>query len=406
MPAGSSRGERAGPLDASIVIAGGGPAGLAAAIHAARAGHDVLLLERQAGIPDKCCGEGLMPRGVRLLDALGVRESIARDQQSPFLGIRYVLESGRAVEGRFREGPGLGIRRVALSEALRKAALGAGARIEQRSLRGFAVERDQVIVETERGSLRASLLVGADGLQSPVRRLAGLDAPEDPLRPAPRRFGLRRHFAIPGWTDLVEVHWQDGAECYVTPAGPEQVNVAFLWEPERVSAAPHARTVSQARAASPARGGGADPEAGSAFGELLARFPRVAERLEGARPLSESRGCGPLRRETLGRAGVRVALVGDAAGYVDAITGQGLSLAFLGADLLVRALPQDLRDARALDAALARYDRSLRSAWTRYALPAQALLALARHSLVRRAALGAAARLPAVFTALVNAVDG
>ncbi len=376
------------PLDTALVIAGGGPAGLATAIHAARAGHRVWVLERQPGPPDKCCGEGLMPRGVRLLERLGVRGSIARDQQSEFHGIRYLLESGRAVEGRFRRGTGLGIRRLALSEALRAAALGAGARIERASVRGFAVDRSGVSIETDRGPLRASLLIGADGLQSQVRQLSGLESIADPLRASPRRFGIRRHFAMPCWTDLVEVHWRDGAECYVTPAGPEQVNIAFLWDANRAHESEH----------------GAPAKIG--FEQLLARFPAVAQKLGSAMPLSEARGAGPLWRETTGRAANRVALVGDAAGYVDAITGQGLSLAFLGAEALARALPANLKDAHQLDLALARYDHSLRAAWTRYALPAQALLGLARRPALRRALLGAATRLPTLFGALVNAADG
>ena len=76
------------------------------------------------------------------------------------------------------------------------------------------------------------------------------------------------------------------------------------------------------------------------------------------------------------RTAPRLALVGDAAGYVDAITGQGLSLAFTSAERLVRALPRDLREP-GLTRALRSYDAALRSEWLRYALPARALLGLA-----------------------------
>jgi flavin-dependent dehydrogenase len=130
----------------------------------------------------------------------------------------------------------------------------------------------------------------------------------------------------------------------------------------------------------------------------------VAKHLAGKSFASESRGAGPLLRPTTGRAADRLALVGDAAGYVDAVTGQGLSLAFAGAEALVAALPKQLDDGAQLSRALLRYDRSLAKAWRRYAIPARALLALARRPRLRRAALGAAARLPAIFSLIVEGI--
>jgi flavin-dependent dehydrogenase len=98
----------------------------------------------------------------------------------------------------------------------------------------------------------------------------------------------------------------------------------------------------------------------------------------------------------------RLALLGDAAGYVDAITGQGLSLAFAGAAILIEALPPDLSED--LSPALARYDRALRSRWLRYALPAHALVALSRRPALRRRALRSVATVPGAFGALVRVV--
>ncbi|MCC5691560.1 hypothetical protein, partial [Klebsiella pneumoniae] len=142
------------------------------------------------------------------------------------------------------------------------------------------------------------MLVAADGLHSPLRRAAGLDVESA----GPRRFGLRQHFRVAPWGARVEVHFAGGVEAYVTPAGAQRVGVAFLWEDgavERVR-----------------------------FDALLARFPALAERLAGAAPDSAPRGAGPLLRRVRGRVADRFALVGDAAGYVDAVTGEGLSLAF------------------------------------------------------------------------------
>lgn len=364
---------------ADLAVAGGGPAGLAVAIHARLAGLSVVLLERQVAPPDKACGEGLMPAGLEALEAMGARALLDPSRCAPFRGILYAQAGSRPAVARFSRGEGLGVRRTALVEALAARARALGAELRRGELRTFAVLPDRVALDTDGGPLEARVLVGADGLHSPVRAAAGLALPAPP---GPRRFGLRRHFALAPWGDLVEVHWAAGLECYVTPAGPELVNVAFLWdEPVRAQTGP------------------------AGFAALLARFPAVEERLRGAAPASEPRGAGPLLRPVRARAGERVALVGDAAGYVDAITGQGLTLAFRGAGELVRALPKPL-EGKPLHAALRAYDRALRGAWRRYAWPAQALLWTARRPALRRALWSAASAAPGVFRAIVEGIAG
>lgn len=362
-----------------LLIAGGGPAGLSVAIRAAQAGLRAAVVERSGAAPDKACGEGLMPAGVRELAALGAREAIPRDSCHRLAGIRYLQEGGASVEARFRGGEGLGIRRTALSAALEARARALGAEVRRATVRGFRALPDRVVAQLDGSEVEARLLVAADGLQSPLRAQAGLAL--DGAGAAARRYGLRRHFAAAPWSDFVEVHWAEGLECYVTPVGPASVNVAFLWEaglvgPERVS-----------------------------FDALLARFPDVGRRLEGAAVESETRGSGPLLRPARARAGARLALAGDAAGYVDAITGQGLSLAFASARLLVEELPRPLGDASP-EVALRRYDRALRRAFLRYALPARGLLALARRPRLRRAALSFLGRAPPLFRLILAAVEG
>ena len=348
-----------------LAIAGGGPAGLAAAIRAAQKGLRTIVLERSDGVPDKACGEGLMPAGAHELSLLGARVETAQ----PFRGIRY-LQQEHAVEARFRGGQvGLGIRRTVLSSALRERASELGATLRRASVQSARAGEQSIVVSTDEGEVEARLLVAADGLHSPLRRAAGLEV-ESP--PAPPRFGIRRHFQILPWSDLVEVHWSEGVEAYVTPVGPRSVNVAFL----------------------SGRGAG--------FDELLLRFPVLEKRLAGAQPDSETRGAGPLLQRVRARRADRLALLGDAAGYVDAITGQGLSLAFAGAAILVEALPQDL--SQDLAPALLRYDRALRSSWLRYAIPAHALVALSRRPGLRRSAIRSVAALPGAFGALVNVV--
>ncbi len=356
-----------------VVVVGAGPAGLAAAAVAAGRGLDVLVLDRRALPADKACGEGLLPAGVRALDALGARELLDASSVAPVRAVRWV-DGEIVAEARLPAPGGLGVRRTALSAALLARALAAGAEVRDRApVRGHRRCAGHVEVDLEGGVERARVLVAADGLASPIRRREGLDAPA----PGPPRFGLRRHFACAPWSDAVEVHFADGVEAYVTPAGPGRVGVAFLYE----------------RAA---RDG---------YGALLARFPELARRLAGAEHDSTPAGVGPLARQARARALDRLALLGDASGYVDAITGEGLSLALQGALALGRALP---------DAVAAGAPRGSFSAWEReearrfasYALSTRLVLGLARRPSARRDALGFLARHPRLFARLVALAVG
>ncbi|HEU4431037.1 MAG TPA: NAD(P)/FAD-dependent oxidoreductase [Myxococcota bacterium] len=350
-------------VDALIV--GAGPAGLATGIALARRGRSALVIERRSGPLDKACGEGIMPPGVRALAALGV--DVAALRAAPFAGVRFV-EGARAFEGRFATGTGLGVRRTALSEALLGAARRAG--VETRfacELTSWEERGGAVLAATSQGPVCARVLVGADGLASEVRARAGLARAGAAYRR--RRFGVRRHFRIAPWSEWVEVHWGDGVEAYVTPVAHDEVAVALLWQGD-----------------------------GGSYPALLAHFPALAARLADAEPISEARGAGPFWQRARGRVAGRVALVGDAAGYTDAVTGEGITLALRSADALAGVI--------ATGAPLATYE----PAWRRLSRAHRAFAALlgfgVAHPRARRAAFAALAGAPNAFQALLRRAAG
>lgn len=291
---------------ADVVIAGGGPAGLATAVVARLNDLDVVVLDAAKRWPvDKACGEGLMPDGVDVLESIGVNLD-GLDSHS-FCGVRYI-DGHRSADGLFPDKPGLGLRRSALHRAMidRAESLGVdlrwGVRVQGLGGDGF---------ETDCGRVTGRWLVGADGRASRVRGWARLGGGP----PRRRRFGVRRHYEIAPWTNLVEVYWGDGCEAYVTPVGENLVGVACLWSGATAS-----------------------------FDQLLENFPDLSERLAGAPVASKDRGAGPFEHRVQSVVSDNLALVGDASGSLDPISGEGLALSFRQAQALGKAIQAgDLR---------------------------------------------------------------
>ncbi len=330
--------------DSDLLIVGGGPGGLATALHARRQGLSVIVAEPREDPIDKACGEGLMPGGLAELTSLDVDPA-----GMPLHGIAYVSEHRRA-EARFRSGPGRGVRRTTLHATL--AARAKEQDTEWIRARVTSVQQDAHGVTA--AGVRAKWLVAADGLHSPVRRAVGIKVTAG----TPRRHGVRWHFKVPAWSEFVEVHWSRWGEAYVTPVEPDLVGVAIL--------------------------SGGRPD--------LAWFPWLAQHLAGANR-GQARGCGPMRQVVSRRVAGRVLLVGDAAGYEDALTGEGISLAVKQAAAVVDAIVNDAPS-------------SYEAAWHRvtrdYRLLTRALVLATAPRVGRRAIVPAAAMLPAVFQRAVN----
>lgn len=335
-----------------IMVAGAGPAGLATALFAAEKGLAVTVVDPRATSPspiDKACGEGLMPGAVTALRGLGV-EPPGRE----FRGIGY-FDGRHSAESLFRSGCGIGARRTDLHAALLSAVAAAGIPVLPRRVSDISQRENSVAA----AGLTARYLVAADGLHSPISRSLGLDVP---VRRTHRRWGVRRHFAIAPWSDLVQVHWSERSEAYVTPVGPSLVGVAVL---------------SSDRAP---------------FDEQLSHFPVLVDRL-GRAEGGPVRGAGPLRRRTSRRVAGRVLLVGDAAGYVDALTGEGIAVSL--------ACARSLVDCVAADRPAEYETRWLRDSRRFRALTSTLLWASGR-PLIRRSLVPAAQRLPWVFDAAVG----
>ena len=278
---------------------GGGPAGLAAAIAARRRGFHATVADCSAPPIDKACGEGIMPDGMAAARALGIDLNLAGGV--PFRGIRF-RNGQTSVEANFPHGQGLGLRRTALHRLMVDCAEAAGVRAFW-DARVTGIAKDGVIANGR--LVRARWIVGADGGQSLVRRWAGLDA----VRRDSRRFGFRRHYRVASAPDVMEIHWGDDCQLYVTPVGPTEICVVLI------SRNPHLR-----------------------LDDALSQFPAVARLAAAAGPSTLERGGVSASRRLKAVSRGRVALVGDASGSVDAITGEGLGLLFQQAVALAGAL--------------------------------------------------------------------
>ena len=206
--------------------------------------------------------------------------------------------------------------------------------------------------------LRARYVAAADGLHSPIRRQLGLDVASSDSP----RWGLRQHFPVAPWSDYVEVYWSEDAEAYVTPVAPNLVGVAVLSGVKRP------------------------------FAEHLRSFPALAARLP-AHGSTSVRGAGPLRQRSRTRTAGRVLLVGDASGYIDALTGEGIAVGVACGRSLVDSVRRDDPES---------YEQGWTRATRRYRVMTSSLLWASQHQPIRSALVPVASRAPWLLAAGVH----
>ncbi len=371
---------RTTPLVRELVVVGGGPVGMAAAIEARTAGLRVLVIEPRTGAIDKACGEGLMPGAMAALARLGVDP-----EGHPITGITYSGASGRPrAEHRFGAAAGRGVRRLVLQSAMAERARELGVEVMEAKVADLTQDGTSVRLHlAERGAEKgraagagfvdARWVIAADGLHSPVRRALGVDRGGDG-----RRYAVRQHVAMEPWSSQVEVFWGRDLEAYVTPVGPGEVGVAVLGR-----RGPH---LSMAGA--------------------LEQLPALARLLDGVETTSAVRGAGPLRQRSRAKVVGRVLLAGDAAGYVDALTGEGLMVGMATARAAVETVTAASRAATptAAGAEAARYSRRWARTTRSYRWLTSGLLAATRSRAGRVLVVALAAAVPAVFGAAVEQV--
>jgi len=282
-----------------IFIVGGGPAGLAAAIAARQKGLQVIVADGAAPSIEKPCGEGLMPETLAALRTLGVEINAEEGQR--FCGISFVQGDAR-VSADFPQGHGMGLRRRLLHERLVARAEECGAQFLWKTP-VCGIDGESVQLSHEK--VRARWIVGADGQGSRVRRWSGLTT-----KSSKQRRASRRHYRVKPWSNYVEIYWGSHVQAYVTPVGVEQVCIVIMSERmERAS-----------------------------FDTALQELPELKERLLGAELSSREQGAVTSMHLLHNVQRRNVALVGDASGGVDAITGEGLRLAFQQAFALVDSM--------------------------------------------------------------------
>lgn len=380
---------------ADVVVAGAGPAGSAAATLLAERGWSVALLDKAQFPRPKICGEYLSPEAARVLDRLGVLKAVDAAGAQPLSGMRIVAPDGTVLDGRYpTSGPwrgyrdhALAIRREVFDRILLERARSLPVEVRERHrVTGLIVEGGAVTgvkAEDADGApfeMRSRLVVGADGRASVVARCLGLVRAH-----RLQRMALVQHVGgLEGLGDHGEIYVDPPDYSILNPVAPGIVNLSLVVPLRHVG---------------PYRG-----RLETFFRARLKQLRHLAPRLDGMRPEGPLMAMGPLAcRVREPRVG-GVLLVGDAAGFYDPFTGEGLYTALRSAELLAEVAHAALAAGDVSVGALAAYSRGRREAFGAKARVTRGLQLVIGH---RRLADGAARflrRRPALLGALLGVI--
>jgi flavin-dependent dehydrogenase len=365
------------PIDTDVLVVGGGVAGATTARLLAENGHHVILLDRARFPRDKPCGEGVMPTGVRLLERLGVLAKLPPERRHILRGVGFVVNGRDCVRGDFPDvgecfNLGLGVKRFVLDHVVLEHARAhpdVDVRESEPALDARWPAGELAEVSTPRARYRARVVVGADGIRSLIRRKLGLELP----RGRRRRYGIRAHFTFRegDLPDYVTVYSDPDAECYTTPVSATELEVALLVERSRMKAF----------------AGQLEP----AYDAYLQSLSHLRAVVRGGQRSSAVLACGPFDMAARSRVADRAILVGDAGGYLDPITGEGISLALQGGYWAAEVVADALRRDDLSAARLQRYHRRVERAFSHAKILTRLVLSLVRYKrlsafLVRRLA--------------------
>lgn len=294
-----------------VVIVGAGPAGAVAATILGRAGVRVQVLDRARFPRDKLCGDSVNPGAVAVLRRLGLDTTLASGLAID--GMRVSSERVQ-VEASYEGPAGCSILRRDLDDALMRAAGAAGAQIEEGALVQEPVVDGQtrvtgVRVRGRSGSptIGGRLVIAADGRHSRVARALGISRSAD----RPQRWAVGAYFqGVTGLTARGEMHVRAGHYIGVAPVPGGRANACVVTADRR-----------------------ALRDASSLLPRVLRRDPRLAPRFASAVQVTPAVCLGPLAVEADAAGMEGLLLAGDAAGFVDPMTGDGLRFAFEGGAL-------------------------------------------------------------------------
>lgn len=356
----AARGGRQRVTVADVVVVGAGPAGSYTAWALARTGANVVLLDRARFPRAKPCAEFLSPECSRILSRMGVLHRCEASRHALLAGMRIRSPNGTVIPGTygevdgrrpFREGA-FSIRREVLDTILLEHAAECGAHVAQQTrvtelLYDGANRVCGVRTLDARGGssgatreIRARVVVGADGLRSVVATRLSLRR----RWPRPRRIGIVGHWeGLAGLDDYGEMHVEHDGYVGMADVGGGVANVSMVvpaWRAPELAG-----------------------RAGGFYDEWLRARPQLRQRLRGARRIGSVQVTGPFATRTRRAWAPGVALVGDAAGYFDPFTGEGIYVALRGGELLAPRLLDalDSPDAASLDDDIRRYHRDFRT---------------------------------------------